>query len=887
MKYCKWSVICCLLLLIIAINQTGNATTDYVFVGVGGDTTVNTATQGDELFWGSNCEVGASVQWEIYYDIDSNNIIDDPGDKLLFDFIITDGDMVGDGGPTDTDPIPDGIILVPPMVLGFAPGYYIIRATDQTDASSAEKWFAMDPLLTPPNSFSGQVTIPGHPAPDALLQNIWIQAEEIEGGFQIWAATTNDNGDYEINIGDAGTDVLFRITPEDITGYVSPGSQEQTASGAIGAIDFAYMSPADSIYGVIMDENDNLIETASVYAQPNFSGPGQKNCDVTDGHYVIYFGEDEGGEWNLGIESNGLIPNYMIPQNHSIDNSVEHEIEYNFVVNTTDTVIYVRVTESGGEPANPYRLQALSNLLSSYTDGVSGTGADNLVALYVSSQDPDAYSVMVATWDGDYPIPAGLIVEGGTAQNVSPGDTVDINLITGALVRDTITVIPPDPGVNWDSVSVNLWNMGKSFSTTPDGEGVFSIYADTGTYSLNVMGGRYLALPSSRNIVVTGDTAGGMGFTINYANCHVVGHITGLPLPLDSGLMVFAQAGVMPDQYSTGAQVNAVTGEFEFYVCDGDWTFYPPSISNGHSPVSNFTAVTDDDTLLTFDFNYEPMYIVCDTVKLDPGDTPITMTNVSITLSGPGGYFTGQPDNNGVFSISVDTGLFSMTAFYNGYLASPAGYPLHITGDTCGGLGYTLNEIDIHVSGHLIGLALPLYSNSLHVNAGTDEYPVGYHTTSMTIDSITGDYHIYVCDGDWTFTAPEIPGYNSPDTWSISFAELDNADTYDFSYTSSGTDTKALVVPTDFSLSQNSPNPFNSSTRIEFTLPIKSRVELGIYNMLGQNVKTLIAGEYTAGFYNVVWDGTNYTGQPVASGIYLYRLAADDKLMVKKMVILK
>ncbi len=69
------------------------------------------------------------------------------------------------------------------------------------------------------------------------------------------------------------------------------------------------------------------------------------------------------------------------------------------------------------------------------------------------------------------------------------------------------------------------------------------------------------------------------------------------------------------------------------------------------------------------------------------------------------------------YDIYVDSGLFNMNAYYNNYLATPTAYSLHITGDTAGGLGLFLNQIDVHVSGHLIGVSLPLTSNSLHVNA--------------------------------------------------------------------------------------------------------------------------------------------------------------------------
>ena len=89
-------------------------------------------------------------------------------------------------------------------------------------------------------------------------------------------------------------------------------------------------------------------------------------------------------------------------------------------------------------------------------------------------------------------------------------------------------------------------------------------------------------------------------------------------------------------------------------------------------------------------------------------------------------------------------------------------------------------------------------------------------------------------------------------------------------------------LPTEFSLSQNYPNPFNPTTEINFALPKASNVRLDIYNIMGQKVATLVNRHLEAGFHTAVWDGTR-----VASGIYLYRLDADDFVDTKKMILLK
>jgi len=79
-------------------------------------------------------------------------------------------------------------------------------------------------------------------------------------------------------------------------------------------------------------------------------------------------------------------------------------------------------------------------------------------------------------------------------------------------------------------------------------------------------------------------------------------------------------------------------------------------------------------------------------------------------------------------------------------------------------------------------------------------------------------------------------------------------------------------LPKSFSLEQNYPNPFNPSTTVRWQLAENSRVELSIYNILGQKIRKLFSGRQAAGRHSINWDGRNASGQRMASGIYIYRL---------------
>jgi hypothetical protein len=699
-----------LIAIIVLFSSPAFALTDHLVFSINGDSTATSMVQGDTMSWGANCAVGATLLWEIWYDVNNNSAIDDPGDKMIFTFAIADGDTNSDGPPPDINPTPDGVFWASPMVLGIAPGKYVFRVTDMSDMTSATNAITATALPTPPNTFVGRIVLPGHPAPDAdALGMQWVEAN-LDGEAQMWSALTNDSGKFTINVGDAGTGKTFNIDPPAIAGFVTPARQTEVASGDITLTDFTYLAPSDSVYGTVLDENgDELLGEIEVWASPQFAGPGQKDATVSNGQYVLLFGSSELGEWWLGVSQNQLIPNYVVPQSFPIDNSSTHGIEQNFICPNADTVLYVKVTENGGEPGSAYHINASSQTEHVwYTEAFTGTGSGNIAALHITSWHDSGWTVTPVTWDTLFPIPEGFILEGSNPSDLHPGDTAELNFVSGTMIRDTVHVDAGDPVVNWDNIWMNLWTMSSSVGTNPDANGVYTIWADTGTYSLSVNCAGYLVIPTTRSLHLLHDTTGGLGFTINSAHCRVHGTLNNVPGPIPAGVFVNASAA---GGYSASAEVDTTNGTYELLLCDGSWTITPPTVPSRISPTIPLLTIGESpDTVRTVDLDY--------TVISDVGD--------------------GQ--------------------------------------------------------------------------AG---------------------------------------------------------------------------IPKAFALRQNYPNPFNPSTQISYDLPHRSHVTLAVFNLLGQEVTTLVNGEMSAGNHTVTWDGKDSRGFRAASGIYFYRLIADSYSDIKKMLYLK
>jgi hypothetical protein len=128
-------------------------------------------------------------------------------------------------------------------------------------------------------------------------------------------------------------------------------------------------------------------------------------------------------------------------------------------------------------------------------------------------------------------------------------------------------------------------------------------------------------------------------------------------------------------------------------------------------------------------------------------------------------------------------------------------------------------------------------------------------------------------------------------TWSYTTYPDNNYDSgfYVFSYTpdqSLSTD-KPKLIPSNFYLGNAYPNPFNPQTKIKYSVPKKSRVDLYIHDLSGKRIKTLFIGQRSTGSHIVNWDGKNNVGKPVSAGLYFYTLDTPSNRQTKKLILIK
>ena len=170
---------------------------------------------------------------------------------------------------------------------------------------------------------------------------------------------------------------------------------------------------------------------------------------------------------------------------------------------------------------------------------------------------------------------------------------------------------------------------------------------------------------------------------------------------------------------------------------------------------------------------------------------------------------------------------------------------------------------------------------------------LGFSMTGSVIPASDGEILTTVAGAYTTNGITTIgPFMNSGDTFASSGAQGIDVVTEETSW-EAGNDSGLLdagTTPAEYSLKAAYPNPFNPTTTIEYNVLEPGNVSIVVYDMMGREVKTLVNGFVSpsaSGNYSVMWDGTNNANAFVATGIYVYRMIANDFVKTQKMTLTK
>ena len=177
-------------------------------------------------------------------------------------------------------------------------------------------------------------------------------------------------------------------------------------------------------------------------------------------------------------------------------------------------------------------------------------------------------------------------------------------------------------------------------------------------------------------------------------------------------------------------------------------------------------------------------------------------------------------------------------------------------------------------------------------------YCPGYDTGECDAESLwvlfgTGYNPVFMDTlGFWNTEGLPAGPYTLRHSVTFSYPEVDTSSLSAFKnvYLSGGTGIKpGEEVPGlgGIALFQNSPNPCNPSTEIRFSVGVEEPAVLGIYDVRGRKVRTLLDRRLSAGPHTIVWNGTDDQGMPLASGVYLYRLEVAGESLTRKMILMR
>ncbi len=239
------------------------------------------------------------------------------------------------------------------------------------------------------------------------------------------------------------------------------------------------------------------------------------------------------------------------------------------------------------------------------------------------------------------------------------------------------------------------------------------------------------------------------------------------------------------------------------------------------------------------------------------------------------GDVTVNPDTNGDYTIEIEVGTYDVIATLEDY--DP---------DTINGV---IVEEGIITPG--INLTL-VYNPTLNPPQNLFVTEHGYASWDAPASRDLIGYNVYIDGGYVEFTTDLFYQYNGLVNGTTYLSEVTavydggESEIIDFEFTYTGTGVEN-ILPFITELTGNYPNPFNPITTINYSLAEEGNIELIVFNIKGQHVKTLINEKLAARNHQVMWDGKDENSKSVSSGIYFYKMNTDNYTSTKKMILMK
>ncbi len=922
-----------------------------------GSDTTSTMVSGDAIGWQFKVPNGATTEASIWFDVNSNGVIDSSSDVRRYQFTTTDGPST-DGIP-DLDGIVNGRVEFS-IRLGFAPGNYIYIFSQ--GGVSLSRISIVNPLASPAHSVTGHITAPSGKSP----ANLFVEAKRSGNDAQpkSWEGITDSLGFYVIQIDGDTTgnpwEVRFIDGNNPFPSHVfSPAVYYITMTGNPSGLDFTFQSSIAKIVGYLKDENGNPITNrgVSILAMSNSNSLYRSSLTNDFGYFEIGLTQTDLWDGDFRLASYYT----MNTDEDMIGIATIHGIHYgdslfyNLVAYHVNSSIQGRVLVNGNPPGFPIEIAgSVSDTGYSFTISDSLTGNFSLPVsnrLYNYEIGPDRL-VGQYTWTNVFAHPGqtGIVIN-LTPNFVSNKYWLNLNANNGTITRN------PDQ---------SLYDSGMVVQLTADADDYYRFAGWGGDASGNA---NPITIMMNSNKTITALFEINPNYLVRYRAFNP----DSIALELDNlgkiGKSVkkkptSAQFSILIDSRVSGA--NGLHLEFGSAI-DTNYEFYtvPPSTR----------VEVAKSRLAKWNLTFASPLALGDTVRIYGHSSKGVFQKVGSYWWMNNGVLAGTKLRNPTFTMNVlrlpmPNRINVMEEIY------PDGYPygmnigiMQTNRDSAKRYGWvnlkssndvlkslrviTKGVISLHDSvargfdsiaagkirkifvGKQTSLPPTKQDNILFANlvalklsilaSAMERTPVGFGELVLN-DSLPNPWNGFTLAEISTKADTMMRGYPGRtfetaltyDTLSMAVRNILDGfegvvDTTSWGNRLALKGTRTLLdyrilepntsippyrivqggvqsgEPERFMLYQNYPNPFNPTTVISYSLSVNSVVTVKVYNMLGQEIATILKNEeIEAGNHEVIFDASAFS-----SGVYFYRLTAtnveDGSVFsdVKRMILIK